>query len=448
MGVVSERPPPPALRGQKLKGENMRSSQLKRVNRFLKRSYKRKHWDLCAGVSDPRGRRGRRWSLQALVGAAFAGMLVAARSLRAVEDLTELMAGFSGRGFGFRRRVPDSTLEPVLRMLSPEELRERLHAQVHSLQRGKALDERCLPLGLMAIDGKCLWSGAQSVHPACQRQQEEGKPARYLLRTLRAVLISSPTKVCLDQMAIPAETNERGAFDPFWRDLIGSYGRSGLFEAVSLDAGFACKTLCEDIDADGYGYIVGLKKNQPELLREAESHFRARIEPFDGCPAEPPEAETDWERYKGRSVKRQLWRTALLAGWNGWTHLRQVWLVRQLTRYPDGRVEVEDHLRLTNLPWGRLTGAQILTVNRAHWEIENCANWTTDVQWGEDQRAWCYQGNSLLVLGLLRLMAFNVLQVLFKRHLKAKRYRTLRWEQRFRRVELALMQPGTVPKRG
>ena len=70
------------------------------------------------------------------------------------------------------------------------------------------------------------------------------------------------------------------------------------------------------------------------------------------------------------------------------------------------------------------------------------------MQWGEDQRAWCYQGNALLVLGLLRLMAFNVLQVLFKRHLKAKRYRTLRWEQRFRRVELALLLPRAVPKRG
>ena len=53
-----------------------------------------------------------------------------------------------------------------------------------------------------------------------------------------------------------------------------------------------------------------------------------------------------------------------------------------------------------------------------------------------------------MVLGLLRLMAFNVLQVLFKRHLKTARFRALRWEQRFRRVELALLQPRALMNRG
>ena len=408
----------------------------------MKRSYKRRHWDLCAGVTDPRARRGRRWSLRALVGAAFAGMLCAVRSLRAVEDLTALMAGASQRGFGFGRRVPDSTLEPVVRRLDPEELRARLRAQVRSLQRAKALEERDLPLGLAAIDGKCIYSGRRRVHPACQRQQEDGRPPRYLLRVLRAALISSPTKVCLDQVHIPAETNERGAFDAFWQTLVSAYGRSGLFEAVSLDAGFACKQLCGDIDQSGYGYIVGLKENQPELLREAQAHFQERIVPLEGATPEPPEVETAWERYQGRRIKRQLWRSTALAGWHDWDHLRQVWLVRQVTEHPDGRVETEDHYRLTNLVWGRLKGPEVLAVVRAHWGIENCLNWTTDVQWGEDQRAWAYADNALLVLGLLRLMAFNVLQVLFKRHLKAARYRRLRWAQRFRRVELALVQPA------
>lgn len=419
----------------------MRSSPRKRVNRFLKRSFKRKHWDLCAGLTDPRSRRGRRWQLRSLVGAAFAGMLTRARSLRAVEDQSALMAGVGQRGFGFRRRVPDSTLEPVLRKLDPEQLRDRLRAQVHSVQRAKALEARCLPLGLVAIDGKCLWSGRQKVHPACQKQQEKGRPPRYLLRALRAALISSPTQLCLDQVEIPATTNERGAFDAFWEALLRAYGRSGLFEAVSLDAGFACQQLCQDIHTSGYGYIVGLKENQPELLYEAQTHFQARIAPLGDSKGEAPEAETAWECYQGQRIKRQLWRSTELAGWKGWSHLRQVWLVRQSTMHPDGRLTLEDHYRVTNLPRGRLTGLQILDVVRAHWGIENVLNWTTDTQWGEDQRAWSYQDNALLVLGLLRLMAFNVLQLLFKRHLKAKRYRKLRWEQRFQRVLLSLLQP-------
>ena len=60
----------------------------------------------------PRDRRGRRWSLRALVGAAFAGRLVAARSLRAVEDHSALMAGLGQHGFGFQRRVPTPPWSP------------------------------------------------------------------------------------------------------------------------------------------------------------------------------------------------------------------------------------------------------------------------------------------------------------------------------------------------
>jgi len=425
----------------------MRSRELKRVNRFLKQSFKnRRGWDLCRGVTDPRSRRGRRWKLRALLGAAFAGMLVRARSLRAVEDFTETAAAGGLRGFGVGRRVPDSTLEPVLRKLDPDELRSRLHEQVRSLRRGKSLDESCLPLALVAIDGKCIHTSKARVHPACQRQQHEGRPPRYLLRVLRAVLVSSPTKVCVDQQVIPAATNEIGAFPSLWAKLRSAYRADSLFEAVSLDAGFAYEGLCRRIHEDGFGYIVGLKENQSEILAEARGHFRRRLAPQHREYAPIPEAETEWELYQGRKMKRQLYRSTELAGWHGWEHMRQVWLVRQLTEHSDGRQEVEDRFFLTNLRVGRLNGAGILAVVRGHWGIENCANWTMDTQWGEDQRAWSCQGEALVVLSLLRQLAYNVVQVLFTRHLRAERYRRYRWEQRFRRIELALSLPAQARK--
>ena len=436
-----------APKGPEKENGKMRSREIKRVNRFLKQSFrKRRGWDLCEGVTDPRSRRGRRWKLRALLGAAFAGMLVRARSMRAVEDLTDTASSTGLRGFGFVRRVPDSTLEPVLRKLNPDELRERLHAQVRSLDRGKSLDERCLPLKLLAIDGKCIHTSKKRVHPACQRQQHEGRPPRYLMRVLRAVLVSSPTKVCVDQQVIPAETNEVGAFPSLWAHLRSAYRADSLFEAVSLDAGFASEALCRQIDADGYGYIVGLKENQPELLAEARGYFRQLLAAKVGQQAPCPEAETDWELYQGRKMKRQLYRSTELAGWHGWDHMRQVWLVRQLTEHPGGRQEVEDRFFLTSLRVGRLNGAGILAVVRGHWGIENCANWTMDTQWGEDQRSWCCQGEALVVLSLLRQLAYNVVQVLFTRHLRAERYRRYRWEQRFRRIEIALSLPAQARK--
>ena len=74
------------------------------------------------------------------------------------------------------------------------------------------------------------------------------------------------------------------------------------------------------------------------MALSSENHFQQRIEPLGKRPAEAPEVETGWERYQGRRIKRQLWRTAEPAGWNGWDHLRQVWLVRQLTQHKDARV--------------------------------------------------------------------------------------------------------------
>ena len=43
---------------------------------------------------------------------------------------------------------------------------------------------------------------------------------------------------------------------------------------------------------------------------------------------------------RGKEVQRRLFRTDAIAGWEGWAHVRQGWLVQTVVQHDDGRVEV------------------------------------------------------------------------------------------------------------
>jgi hypothetical protein len=103
-----------------------------------------------------------------------------------------------------------------------------------------------------------------------------------------------------------------------------------------------------------------------------------------------------------------------------WTHLRQTWLVRQETEHPDGTVKAEDRYFVTSALWNYFKPAQILALVRGHWRVENdCFN-SLDVQWREDSGLWCTKGNAVLGLSLLRVMAYNLAQMLRRRRLRRK----------------------------
>lgn len=106
-----------------------------------------------------------------------------------------------------------------------------------------------------------------------------------------------------------------------------------------------------------------------------------------------------------------------------WSHLEQTWLVRQTTRDRHGNLEVEDRYFLSSIPWEELAGRQILQCVRLHWAIENDVFNSLDVQWLEDSGIWCTQGTAVWALGVLRLMAYNIVQALRRRNCRRKRGR-------------------------
>lgn len=159
------------------------------------------------------------------------------------------------------------------------------------------------------------------------------------------MLVSAAGKPALDQMAVPPKTNEMGAFATFFAALMAAYGGSGLFEILTLDAGFTSLDNANLVDQAHIGYVMALKQSQPELWAEGQRLLLS-------LTLQAPAAQTPWERHQGRWVQRSLYRSDEIAGHHQWTHLRQVWLVRQVT--------TEDRYFLTNLRNGRLSSAQML----------------------------------------------------------------------------------------
>ncbi|MBZ5631129.1 MAG: ISAs1 family transposase [Acidobacteriia bacterium] len=382
----------------------------RRVQKLLARQLKSPgyRWD---EISDPRARRGRRWALRELLRAALLGQLSGCPGLRDVEALTEDL-GPSGRQW-VSRRVPDTTLWDLLSRLSAEQLRGKLIEQLRAAWRSKALKPSGLPCGSVAIDGKGLGALEHDAGGMAQKahRSHDGRPY-WLSRVLRAVLTSAEARPCLDQMPIAAKSNEMGEFGQFFDGLMTAYGAGDLFEIATIDAGMTSLENATKIHQAQKAYVMALKGPQAALLTEAKRLLGRR---------RTPDAETDWEVYKGRRIKRRFFRTDEIAGYHGWTHLRQAWRLEQETVSADGKQsEREQRYFLTNLPRGRLSPAQCMELIRRHWGVENDCFWTLDTQWSEDHVPWCSSGRAVEVLSWFRLMAYNLLQQTRRRHLRLR----------------------------
>lgn len=399
-----------------------------RVQKFLLRRLM-KGRGLFSALRDQRQAGKVKHSLTAVASALLLGLLSNRRCLRDVEELTKNLRG------PWRKLVPDAisdtTLDTVLRGLSHEQLQEGLVALNRDLNRSKLLKQRPgFPIKLVVVDGKNLGTLNHSAAGTAQSRSGDNEKwhtvgkkdvAYWLTPALRACLASTEARPCLLQMPLGTRTNETASFKEFLALLCTHYGRSGLLDVLSMDAGLTSLSNASAVADKNLRYVFGLKENQPELFSEAELVLEAM------ALSRPAENTSQWERHGSVMIRRQLWRTSELCGFENsagkWSHLQQVWLVRQTTKDKRGNTSVEDRYFLSSIPWDKLNGWQILESVRRHWAIENDVFNSLDVQWREDSGTWCTQGTAVWALGVLRLMAYTIVQCLRRRHCREKRGR-------------------------
>lgn len=420
--------------------------QVNRVQSFLEPRLERAHDLFGSLVKDPRDPHGIRHKFADCMTALLAGLLSGRKSLRNTESLAaELGLGRRGKG------ISDGCLTHILELMDEHTLEPVLVQTVRDMVRRGQLKPVDLLHSWIAIDGK--YETLDHYCGGIAQMIADDKSVYWKLGILRAVLITAAGKPALGQRAMaPVEgplekdaekrkhTGETTNLPGFVAWLREQYG--DLASNFTLDAGLWSKQIFLDMDAAGLGVFCGLKGNKPELFAEAKRVLRqVRMR-------QEPHAQTRWEPYKGGKICRRLWRTDKLNGWNDWKNLRQVVVVEQTFRKKDCKDEVELRYFVTNSTTGMMSARQLLLLVRLHWSIENDCNWSFDMQFSEDDGAWCTQNKATLVLGVLRMIAYNNLQWIRKVHVQVEHVGVpntpLPWRELFEFVHRFLVAVGVA----
>jgi hypothetical protein len=222
----------------------------------------------CAGsllthlsqLPDPRGRKGRRHSLPAMLTAVVCGLLCGVRGYsQLVEWLHELPVAV-WHWMGYTRTPPKlDCFRDLLMRLDPAELEAILADWISQVL---ALELSPEDLQAVSIDGKSLCGTLQ--------------PFARAVHLLAAV--DHHTGCVLSQCRVDEKTNEHKAALDLLRGLVLE-GR-----VIVGDAMFCQREVCQQIVDSGGHYLIAVKENQPGLLREIQHEFAAQPAAFSPLP--------------------------------------------------------------------------------------------------------------------------------------------------------------------
>lgn len=330
-----------------------------------------------AAVPDPRGRRGRRYSLAALLALAVAATLSGCCSYSAMAEWGRAQGAAVRQALGFPgAHMPcAATFSLLFRRLDRTALEGCLGRWVAQVltQLPATPAHRCAGI---AIDGKTLCGSRQ-----------QGAAVTHLLSA-----VSHQLGLTLGQVAVPAKTNETTAI----HTLLQQLPLAG--QVVTVDALHTQQAIARAILAAGADYVMVVKDNQPSLREAIATAF---ADP--AFLAEHPRTRVrSRDRGHGRLEQRTLTLSSALVGFLGWPGQQQVFqLVRQRTMLTTGLVQAETIYGITSLPPSRADARRILTSLRRHWVIENCSHHVRDVTFDEDH-SQVRVGSTPQVLAALR----------------------------------------------
>lgn len=207
-------------------------------------------------VPDPRGRKGRRHSLSAMLTAVVLGLLCGARGYAGVvEWLHDLEVDF-WHLMGFTRRPPKlDAFRDLLMRLDPADLDQVLRQWVNTTL---SMSDEAVELAGVSLDGKSL----------CATLRRFSKVVHLLSA------VDHQTGCVLSQLRVDEKTNEHKAALQLLENLLLD-GR-----VIIGDAMFCQRDLCQKIVDSGGDYLISVKENQPGLLREIELEFTASTAGF------------------------------------------------------------------------------------------------------------------------------------------------------------------------
>lgn len=344
--------------------------------------------EVLRAIPDVRHARGKRHPLSALLALMCVATLCGYRSYSAMAQWARIYPREVVQALGFTHPTPPcpATLCTLLQRLDRAQVEATLGAWAQevlaNLPPAPTDDEA------IALDGKTL-----------RGSRQQGALQVHLLSAL-----SHRLGLTVGQQAVDAKTNEIGVVLPLLRGLVLD---GHIF---TMDALLTQRAVAQTIVEGGGDYVMLVKGNQPDLLRQVELVF---AEPPQDDPQ--PMVETI-NRGHGRFEQRRLTLSRALRGYSDWPGLDQVFrLERQTLLTTTGEVRAEIVHGVTSLAPMHAEptatdAARLLRLNRRHWHIENRSHWVRDVTFDED-RSQVRQGSTPEVLAALRNLAIGLLRV-------------------------------------
>jgi predicted transposase YbfD/YdcC len=339
------------------------------------------------GIEDPRKQRGRSHEWQYLLLVIASALMAGERTVRAMaqwatEHGEELKTCLQPR----RGRIPSAaTLYRVLTKVPIEQLEEHISAYTTQVDEedsgsGSIQTQQGEILRGQSLDGKTVRGASQhgeTVHLVSLVRHESG--------------------TTLGQERVASKIDERKA----GRHLLTP---ERLRDTITTaDALYTQVKQAEQILAGGGHYLMAVKRNQPSLYQAIEDAFAA----LPAINQEEAafwqfETHTTYDKAHGRLEKRTLESTTALNDYLQWPAVAQV-LRRtcQRTDLKTGKTTIHVRYAITSLSRELVSLAQIETIWRRHWTIENQLHYVRDVSFGEDA-CQVHTGNAAQALAALR----------------------------------------------
>ena len=206
----------------------------------------------------------------------------------------------------------------------------------------------------------------------------------------------------LGQEAVDGKTNELSAIPVLLERLAANNGLKGAL--VTIDA-IACNgRIAQDIKDAGAEYLLAVKANQPTLLTEVASLFKA-------MSAKPEDECVDWDKGHGRIEERRVTLAREVDWLNadrrfpGELRLPGVKTLIKIERRTQLKTSCRQEIRYY-ISSADLTAEQAAHAVRRHWGIENELHWVLDCTFSEDQ-ARLRKGHGAVNMAVVRHFAIN-----------------------------------------
>jgi predicted transposase YbfD/YdcC len=321
--------------------------------------------DYLADLPDPRKRRGTRHAWRVVLTLISAALAAGCRTPHAIGQWVGLHAAVLHATLCPRaKRVPsESTVVRALRHVNVTALETRIaefgQRAVTATSEGTISCPNGERLEAQAIDGKAL-RGA-STH---------GQTTHLVS------LVRHGSGTTLAQMAVARKRNEIAAV-PL---LLAGHDLTDT--VTTMDALLTQRAIARAILAQGGHYLMVVKRNQRRLSEDLELFFR--LPPITADSEEWDRVQTISKEH-GRIERRTLESSSGLCAYLSWPGVGQVVRRRcERTIVATGEYSCEVSYGLTDLTPARAGAAQLESLWRGHWTIENRDHYVRDVTLGED----------------------------------------------------------------